>query len=367
MKCPRCGIFNPTENQTCFVCGEKFTTSPPAEIKLPSFPRTKSLRRWRNVTFRLKLRTDVLKSAVQYAEMQWQLLRRPWWAAWLSLVPGLGQLYNRQWKKSLVFFTIYFCLILGIIIKIKDPVSNYLIYFTIGLIAIAFVDGLVSCIKKNQDFDLEFQPTRRQKLSALFYALFAYGLLLMFLQFELAAAFKLVHINNNSLAPIIQKLDRICINCVPYWFREPNRGDIVWYYTDQFSVSDSADNLWIIAAGTNIEKVIGLPGETVEIKDRKIYINNQPLLPEYYPIVTQNMPNLKVTLNKNTYFILRSVIPQPGDTVSDHIGFITGMPQAHNARFAPLETWQRVCSVPKEKIIGKLWFIYDPPQRRRFF
>jgi signal peptidase I len=299
--------------------------------------------------------------------MQWQLLRRPWWAAWLSVIPGLGQAYNRQWIKALIYFSIYLILIIGIIIKINDPFSDYIIYLALGLTAVSFVDALVTCLKKYQDIELEFQPTRQQKISAVFYALFAFGLLLIFLQFEFAAAFRLVHINNNSLMPIVQSKDRVCINCVPYWFRKPNRGDIVWYHTEQFRAEDSNENLWLIGEGTNIERVIGLPGEFVEMKDRKIYINTVPLAIEYYPLVTKNIPNVQVQLPHNAYFILRSVIPQPGDTLADHLGMALDLPSSHNAFIRETETWQQICTIPEKKIIGKVWFIYDPPKRRRFF
>ena len=367
MKCKQCGINNPANNKTCFVCSARLPQVATEQIELPTLPKTKSLRKVRNITFSLKLRKDAIKSAVQYFEMQWQLLRRPWWAAILSIIPGLGQAYNRQWIKSLVFFSIYLILIIGIIIKINDPISDYIIYFTLGLMAISLVDAMVVCLKRYQDIDLEFQPTRKQKVSAVFYALFLFGFVLMIGQFEFSAAIRLVHINNNSLASFAQKPDRVCITCVPYWFRQPQRGDIVWYYSERFSVSDSNDNLWVIQEGTNMEKVIGLPGETVTIRDRKIYINNQPLSTEFYPVATQNMPGITITLPAKKYFILQSVIPQPGDTLADHVGFAVGMPDSHNAAFAPLETWQRVCSIPEDKIIGKLWFIYDPPKRRRFF
>ncbi|MDI6783331.1 MAG: signal peptidase I [bacterium] len=366
MKCRQCGINNPAGNKTCFVCGARLPHISPEEIELPTLPKTKSFRGIRNLTFGLKLRKDAFKSALQYFEMQWQILRRPWWAAWLSIIPGLGQAYNRQWIKALVYFSIYLILIIAIIIKINDQISDYIIYFALGLTAVSFVDALVTCLKKYQDIELEFQPTRRQKISAFFYALFAFGLLLIFLQFEFATAFRLVHINNNSLMPIVQRGDRVCINCVPYWFRKPIRGDVVWYHTEQFSAEDSNDNLWIIAEGTNIEKVIGLPGERVELRDKKIYINNIPLGTEYEPLVTKNMPNVQVQLPENTYFILRSVIPQPGDTLADHLGMVLDLPSSHTALIRGTETWQRICSIPEKKIIGKVWFIYDPPQRRRF-
>ncbi|MFB3895826.1 MAG: signal peptidase I [bacterium] len=367
MKCPQCGINNPANNEICFVCGTRIPKLAPENIKLPTLPKTKTFRGFRNLSLSLKLRKDSLKGALHYLEMEWQILRHPWWAAWLSVIPGLGQAYNRQWAKSIVFFSIYLILIIAIIIKINDPVSDYIIYFALGLTAVSFVDAMVSCLKKYQDIDLEFQPTRRQKISALFYALFAFGAILMFCQLEFAFALRLVHINNDSLQPFVQKGDHVCITCVPYWFRNPKRGDVVWYFTESFMTEDNSENIFIIGEGTNMERVIGLPGELVEMKDGKIYINQVPLDTKYYPLVTKNIPNISVQLTKDTYFILRSVIPQPGDTMADQFSLLKGMPSSHNAVIRDPAIWRKVCSIPKKKIIGKPWFIYDPPQRRRAF
>jgi signal peptidase I len=366
MKCRQCGINNPAENETCFVCGARIPKIAPEDIKLPTLPKSKTFRGLRNLTFGLKLRKDTIKAALQYFEMQWQILRHPWWAAWLSVIPGLGQAYNRQWTKAILYFSIYLILIIAIIIKINDPVSDYIIYFALGLTVVSFVDAMVSCLKKYQDIDLEFQPTRRQKISALFFALFAFGAILIFCQLEFAVAFRLVHINNNSLQPYIQVGDRVCITCVPYWFRNPKRGDVVWYHTVGFRAEDG-ENLWIIAEGTNLERVIGLPGELVEMKEGKVYINQIPIDTRYYPLVTNNMPNMSIQLPQDTYFILRSVIPQPGDTGADQLGMMLGMPSSHNAHIADPAIWHKVCSIPRKDIIGKPWFIYDPPKRRRVF
>lgn len=51
-----------------------------------------------------------------------------------------------------------------------------------------------------------------------------------------------------------------------------------------------------------IKRIIGLPGETVEIKDNKIYINDELLEDPYGFGITYNID--KVTLSNDEYFIL---------------------------------------------------------------
>ena len=56
-----------------------------------------------------------------------------------------------------------------------------------------------------------------------------------------------------------------------YWFSEPDRGDIVVFYAP-----DKKDTLYV-------KRVIGLPGETVQIIDGQTFIDGKPLLEEYLP------------------------------------------------------------------------------------
>ena len=56
-----------------------------------------------------------------------------------------------------------------------------------------------------------------------------------------------------------------------YWFSEPERGDIIVFYAP-----DHRDTLYV-------KRVIGLPGETVQIIDGQTYIDGVPLKEDYLP------------------------------------------------------------------------------------
>jgi signal peptidase I len=78
-------------------------------------------------------------------------------------------------------------------------------------------------------------------------------------------------IPTGSMLPTIQLKDRVMVNKFIYRFKEPERGDIV--------VFDPPE-----ALNTNqdyIKRVIGLPGDRVEMKDGKVYINDRPLKEPY--------------------------------------------------------------------------------------
>lgn len=78
-------------------------------------------------------------------------------------------------------------------------------------------------------------------------------------------------IPSGSMLPTIQLQDRVMVNKFIYYFKEPERGDIVVF--DPPEILHSKDDY--------IKRIIGLPGETVEIKNGKVYINDQALVEPY--------------------------------------------------------------------------------------
>ncbi|MDD3888776.1 MAG: signal peptidase I [Syntrophomonadaceae bacterium] len=78
-------------------------------------------------------------------------------------------------------------------------------------------------------------------------------------------------IPTGSMLPTVQLNDRVWVNRFIYHFKEPQRGDVVMFQPPE-SVNSSTPYL---------KRVIGLPGETVEMKNNKVYINDKALLEPY--------------------------------------------------------------------------------------
>ena len=69
------------------------------------------------------------------------------------------------------------------------------------------------------------------------------------------------NIPSGSMENTIMTNDKLIALRTSYWFNDPKRGDIII-----FKYPDDESQLFI-------KRVIGLPGETVEIKDGKVYID----------------------------------------------------------------------------------------------
>lgn len=113
------------------------------------------------------------------------------------------------------------------------------------------------------------------------------------------------YIPSGSMLPTLQINDRLIIDKVSYRFQEPQRGDIVVFMapkeaghcTNPLSKNPEAPR------DAFIKRIVGLPGEKVEVKEKQVYINGKPMQEKYieappgYEFGPFNVP-------KNSYLVL---------------------------------------------------------------
>lgn len=97
-----------------------------------------------------------------------------------------------------------------------------------------------------------------------------------------------------SMEPTFQDDQFLIVSRVNYLLGQPQRGDVVVFHYPEDPEEDY------------IKRVIGLPNETVEIRDTEVYIDGQ-LLEEPYinePCSPSRCENETVTLEKDEYFVM---------------------------------------------------------------
>ena len=157
--------------------------------------------------------------------------------------------------------------------------------------------------------------------------------------FEIIAAFLLgalvsvclfqsVTMQESSMEPTLAVGQKFFVNRLGYRISEPKRGDIVVYKT---SASDDA--------ALHIHRIIGLPGETVQIVGGRVLINGGNLKEtgDYPSISNAGLAASPLTLESGEYFVLGDNRNNSEDSRYGDIGVI-------NSKY----------------IVGKLWFRMSP-------
>jgi len=86
-------------------------------------------------------------------------------------------------------------------------------------------------------------------------------------------------IPSGSMEPTLQIDDRLMVDKLSYHFRSPQRGDIVVFQPPAAALS--ACGLSPNSHDSFIKRIVGLPGEKVEVKAGRVYINDRPLAENY--------------------------------------------------------------------------------------
>jgi len=134
-----------------------------------------------------------------------------------------------------------------------------------------------------------------------------------------------VSVVGDSMQPVLANGDVVLVNRVVYNAKRPSRGDIIVFQPK----GDKKSHYYV-------KRVIGLPGETIEIIENGIYINGERLEEEYTTTRINNagIAAKKVKLDSDEYFVLGDDRENSKDSRDEDVG-----------------------KVKREYIYGKTWFV----------
>lgn len=106
--------------------------------------------------------------------------------------------------------------------------------------------------------------------------------------------FNTTYVLGNSMLPTLHEKDRLFANKVTLYFSGPSRGDVI-----VLKAPDAPDKDYI-------KRVIGIEGDRVEIKEGKVYLNDELLVEDYLDVdAYTHIYNQSVwEVPKNNVFVL---------------------------------------------------------------
>lgn len=175
------------------------------------------------------------------------------------------------------------------------------------------------------DFDLENQREARKKLAVKLLITVAEICVVVGLAYLITHyGMQIFTVSGQDMNPTLENGDRILVNELSYRIHSIKRNDVVIV-----RLSGSEHNYY------SAVRVIGLPGETVQIKEGKVYIDGEKLKEKYtFPSMENGGLALEeVALDEDEYFVLCDNRNSGEDSRNANVG-----------------------NVLRENIVGKAWF-----------
>ncbi|GIX44254.1 MAG: hypothetical protein D6691_07765 [Candidatus Hydrogenedentota bacterium] len=411
--CPVCSFRNPETNQRCAKCQ--------ALLVDDETVWQESLRRSRHAT--LSALTYRVAGLVQRG---WASLPfRNWWdippavqhrfpalAGFLSLIPGAGQIYNRQYAKAILFAVLWSTLAATGWVTIREWYSNYLLFGLLGVHLLIITDAVATAIRANGQF-WSFRNTIALWFAILFYA----GVVITAAQYLLPAIFVVlstvalsvlgaytefsgkrllampvvilaivavvvgayvisrphsarifafVRLTKPVGGSILRKGDLLLVDYRAYWFARPSLGEIVHFDPPPFRLQHNKDE-YLVNIMDYFQRVAGMPGDRIEKRNGIFYRNGNRMPDGLIPWGGERIPDWTFDVPEKHYFVPVTKIPD--DVLTSLMGSLTGGSAQMPELFAPgwlFIGWKEATMVPSDQIYGRVLAIVNPPERRRW-
>lgn len=196
--------------------------------------------------------------------------RKPWLAGLLSLIqPGLGQLYNGEIRKALIFYLLPLLLVPAGILCIHAEFIRVFMA-TYMLLALTYYYFAVSdSIKTAKKYKNQYEPKRFNKA----YVYIGAYILIAIVTTSLSAVMKsnfvqAFKISSAAMEPTLLLGDHVLTDRSQS-ARKPNRGDLIVFEYPEDPTKDF------------IKRVVALSGDTIEIRNKELIVNGKEVSEAY--------------------------------------------------------------------------------------
>jgi len=267
-ECPVCGVSNLSTVYVCKRCGHKFTVTDQSES------RTKK-----------------------------PIGRRiPWIAGLLSiLVTGLGHVYNGQAKRGIRLYCILWLIGLAtaiIMVAVPTPANIVLMTMAMAIGFAFYLYVIIDSIRTARKIDDTYHLTAYNR----WYIYVAVVVLSVFVAPSDALRGMVVRaytIPSGTMLPALQIGDRILVDKLTYGIRNPIGQGYLTHYAKP-KRGDVVVFIYPVDRSKNfIKRVIAVGGDNVEIRDKKVFINDNQIedAHAYFPQKEANQNNVQLRDN----------------------------------------------------------------------
>ncbi len=143
-------------------------------------------------------------------------------------------------------------------------------------------------------------------------------------------------VNGQSMVPNFQSGEYVLTDKISYQIGQPKRGDVVVFHAPPAAHCPKGTGCDFI------KRVLGLPGETIQVKNDHVFVNSVPLEELYIPDDFETSAgdftrHRTITLSQDEYFVCGDNRPYSSDS----------------------RAWG---PIKKDDIVGRAFFRYWPPE-----
>lgn len=163
-------------------------------------------------------------------------------------------------------------------------------------------------MQQNQNQDQKKKSTMREIIDWIVY----FGIIVILSYLIITFVGVRTMVSGHSMEPSLHDHDQLLVDKISYRFREPRRYEIIVFpYKYE-------ENTYYI------KRIIGMPGETVQVKNGIVYINGEPLGEEYGAELMDDpgIAGVPVTLGKDEYFVLGDNRNHSADSRRPNVGVL---------------------------------------------